>query len=140
MPVSVCDHTMAAMAAKNSSVMIPAMDVRIRFHFDENLQADVTSTYGSGTNKMQTMPVSLTCPPNALQAIACDNSYPAEERFEARLKLAMLSRKSAPGRLRSRCEITGRPRGYYRKFRISRIALRELASTGQIPGMVKSSW
>ena len=76
----------------------------------------------------------------ALKAIACDNSYPAEERFAARLKLAKLSRNSAPGRLRSRCEITGRPRGYYRKFRMSRIALRELASTGQIPGMVKSSW
>ena len=76
----------------------------------------------------------------ALKAIARDSSYPAEERFAARLKLAELSRNSAAVRLRNRCEITGRPRGYYRKFRMSRIALRDLASAGQIPGMVKSSW
>jgi small subunit ribosomal protein S14 len=76
----------------------------------------------------------------ALKAIARDSSYPAEERFAARLKLAELTRNSAAVRVRNRCEITGRPRGYYRKFRMSRIALRELASAGQIPGMVKSSW
>jgi small subunit ribosomal protein S14 len=63
-----------------------------------------------------------------------------EERFAARLKLAKLPRNSAPSRVRLRCEMTGRPRGNYRKFKLSRIALRDLASTGQIPGMVKSSW
>jgi len=75
-----------------------------------------------------------------LKAIAQDSSVPAEERFAARLKLAKLPRNSAPVRVRSRCALSGRPRGYYRKFRISRIALRDLASTGQIPGMLKSSW
>ena len=63
-----------------------------------------------------------------------------EERFKARLKLAKLPRNSSPTRLHSRCEVTGRPRSYYRKLRMSRIALRDLASKGQIPGMVKSSW
>jgi small subunit ribosomal protein S14 len=63
-----------------------------------------------------------------------------EERFAARLKLAELPRNSAKVRIRNRCEITGRPRAVYRKFKLSRIALRDLASTGQIPGMVKSSW
>jgi small subunit ribosomal protein S14 len=75
-----------------------------------------------------------------LKAIADDRSVPPEERFAARLKLAELPRNSSPTRIRNRCELTGRPRGYYRKFRLSRIALRELASSGQIPGMVKSSW
>ncbi len=65
---------------------------------------------------------------------------PPEERFAARLKLSELPRNSSAVRIRNRCELTGRPRGYYRKFRLSRIALRELASSGQIPGMVKSSW
>ena len=65
---------------------------------------------------------------------------PMEERFAARLKLAELPRNSSPVRVRQRCELTGRPRGNYRKFKLSRIALRELASIGQIPGMVKSSW
>ncbi len=77
---------------------------------------------------------------NRLKAIARDNSVPAEERFAARLKLAELPRNSAPVRVRNRCELSGRPRGYYRKFKISRIALRDLASMGQIPGMLKSSW
>ena len=63
-----------------------------------------------------------------------------EERFAAQLKLAKLPRNSARVRIRNRCEITGRPRGVYRKLRISRIALRELASSGKIPGMTKSSW
>ncbi len=76
----------------------------------------------------------------ALKAIARDRSLPVEERFAARLKLAELPRNSAPVRIRNRCELTGRSRGYYRKFKLSRIALRDLASTGQIPGMVKSSW
>ncbi|MFO0204036.1 MAG: 30S ribosomal protein S14, partial [Alphaproteobacteria bacterium] len=65
---------------------------------------------------------------------------PLEERFDARLKLAQLPRNSAPTRVRNRCELTGRPRAFYRKLKLSRIALRELASSGQIPGMVKSSW
>ena len=76
----------------------------------------------------------------ALLAIANDESLPGEERFAARLKLAQLPRNSSATRVRNRCELTGRPRGYYRKFRLSRIALRELGSTGQIPGVVKSSW
>jgi small subunit ribosomal protein S14 len=75
-----------------------------------------------------------------LKAIAEDRSLPAEECFAARLKLAELPRNSAPVRIRNRCELTGRPRGYYRKFKISRISLRDLASQGQIPGMTKSSW
>ncbi|MCH7929114.1 MAG: 30S ribosomal protein S14 [Proteobacteria bacterium] len=73
-------------------------------------------------------------------AITRDESLPQEERFAARLKLAALPRNSAAVRLRNRCRITGRPRGYYRKFAMSRIALRELASSGMIPGVVKSSW
>ncbi|MFP6743506.1 MAG: 30S ribosomal protein S14 [Alphaproteobacteria bacterium] len=77
---------------------------------------------------------------NALQAIANDQSMPPEERFAARLKLAELPRNSAPVRVRNRCGITGRPRGYYRKFNMSRIAFRDLASAGMIPGVVKSSW
>jgi small subunit ribosomal protein S14 len=75
-----------------------------------------------------------------LKAIANNRSLSQEEQFEARLKLAELPRNSSPVRIRNRCEITGRPRAYYRKFKLSRIALRELASQGQIPGMVKSSW
>jgi small subunit ribosomal protein S14 len=75
-----------------------------------------------------------------LKAIAADHALPAEERFAARLKLAELPRNSSPTRIRNRCDLTGRPRGYYRKLRISRIALRDLGSQGQIPGMIKSSW
>src|ERR1700741_3158553 len=75
-----------------------------------------------------------------LKAIAIDREAPPEERFAAQLKLAELPRNSSETRVRNRCSITGRPRGYYRKFKLSRIALRELASSGQIPGMVKSSW
>ena len=76
----------------------------------------------------------------ALKAIANDESRPLEERFEARLKLAELPRNSSPTRIRNRCEVTGRPRAYYRKLKMSRITLRDLASNGQIPGMTKSSW
>ncbi|MEW5703076.1 MAG: 30S ribosomal protein S14 [Pseudomonadota bacterium] len=75
-----------------------------------------------------------------LKAIACDASFSPEERFNARLQLAALPRNSAAGRLRNRCALTGRSRSVYRKFKLSRIALRDLASKGQIPGMVKSSW
>ena len=76
----------------------------------------------------------------ALKAKADDMKVPAEERFEARLKLSELPRNSAPGRIRNRCEVTWRPRAFYRKLKMSRIALRELGSAGQIPGLVKSSW
>jgi small subunit ribosomal protein S14 len=75
-----------------------------------------------------------------LKAIANDKNLPMEDRFAARLKLAELPRNSAPNRVRLRCELTGRPRANYRKFKLSRMALRELASVGQIPGLVKSSW
>ena len=68
------------------------------------------------------------------------NTAGGAERFKAALKLAKLPRNSSATRLHSRCEVTGRPRSYYRKLRMSRIALRDLASKGQIPGMVKSSW
>ena len=76
----------------------------------------------------------------SLKAIANDESLPLEDRFEARLKLAELPRNSAPNRIRNRCEVTGRPRGYYRKLKMSRISLRDLGSAGHIPGLVKSSW
>jgi len=75
-----------------------------------------------------------------LKAIANDEGRPMEERFAARLKLAQLPRNASPVRIRLRCSLTGRPRGNYRKFKLSRIALRELASVGQVPGMTKSSW
>ena len=77
---------------------------------------------------------------DALKAIASDESLPLEERFEARLKLAELPRNSSAVRIRNRCEVTGRPRGYYRKLRMTRIPLRDLGSHGLIPGLVKSSW
>jgi small subunit ribosomal protein S14 len=75
-----------------------------------------------------------------LKAAAKDTSLPPEERFAARLKLAELPRNGAKVRVRTRCQMTGRPRAVFRKFKLSRLALRELASQGQIPGMVKSSW
>lgn len=75
-----------------------------------------------------------------LKAVAKNMSLPTEERFAARLKLAELPRNASPTRIRNRCEITGRPRAYYRKLRMCRNQLRELASQGMIPGMVKSSW
>ena len=75
-----------------------------------------------------------------LKKIIKNKKLPLDERFKAQLKLAKLPRNSAKIRIRNRCEITGRPHGVYRKLRISRIALRELASKGIIPGMTKSSW
>lgn len=75
-----------------------------------------------------------------LKAAAKDKSLSVEEQFEARLKLAQLPRNSAPIRVRNRCEISGRPRAFYRKLKMSRIALRELGSRGLVPGLVKSSW
>ena len=76
----------------------------------------------------------------ALKEIISDESKPMEERFRASLKLAKLPRNSSAVRLHNRCQLTGRPHAYYRKLKISRIALRDLGSNGQIPGMVKSSW
>jgi small subunit ribosomal protein S14 len=75
-----------------------------------------------------------------LKAIARNKNVSMEERFAATLKLAELPRNSAKVRVRNRCEITGRPRAYYRKFKMSRIAMRDLGSKGLIPGLVKSSW
>lgn len=76
----------------------------------------------------------------ALKAISKDENLPQEERFAARLALAKLPRNSSKTRVRNRCELTGRPRGVYRKLKLSRIGLRDMASNGKIPGMVKSSW
>ena len=75
-----------------------------------------------------------------LKEIAMNQSISMEERFAAQLKLAELPRNSAPGRVRNRGEVSGRPRAYYRKLRMSRIALRDLGNLGQVPGLVKSSW
>jgi small subunit ribosomal protein S14 len=76
----------------------------------------------------------------ALKEIISDESKPMEERFRASLKLAELPRNSSATRLHNRCQLTGRPHAYYRKLKVSRIALRELGSAGQMPGVVKSSW
>jgi small subunit ribosomal protein S14 len=76
----------------------------------------------------------------ALKEIVSNQDLPMEERFRATLKLAKLPRNSSKVRLHNRCQLTGRPHAYYRKLKISRIALRDLGSAGQIPGMVKSSW
>ena len=76
----------------------------------------------------------------ALKTIANNESLPLEDRFDARLKLAEMPRNGSPVRYRNRCDVTGRPRAFYRKLKMSRIALRELGSAGQIPGLVKSSW
>jgi small subunit ribosomal protein S14 len=75
-----------------------------------------------------------------LKARVMDRSAPVEERFEATLKLAELPRNGSAVRVRLRCSLTGRPRGNYRKFKLSRNMLRALASSGQLPGMVKASW
>src|SRR5919205_3447330 len=78
--------------------------------------------------------------PARLKGLARDKNAEQEDRFAAQLKLSELPRNSSPTRIRNRCSMTGRPRAYYRKLKLSRITLRELASTGLIPGMVKSSW
>jgi small subunit ribosomal protein S14 len=75
-----------------------------------------------------------------LKAQANDQSLSDQDRFTARLKLAQLPRNSAPSRIRNRCEVTGRPRAYYRKLKMSRIAIRDLGGEGKVPGLVKSSW
>jgi small subunit ribosomal protein S14 len=77
---------------------------------------------------------------NELKKIINNRSLPLVERFEAQLKLSKIPRNSSKTRIRNRCEISGRPHGVYRKLKISRIALRDLASSGKIPGMTKSSW
>ena len=76
----------------------------------------------------------------ALKKIVMDKKLPLEERFKAQQKLSKLPRNSAKTRVRNRCELSGRPRGFYRRVKLSRIALRELAASGQIPGMIKASW
>jgi small subunit ribosomal protein S14 len=76
----------------------------------------------------------------ALKAVIADQSKPMEDRFKATMKLAELPRNSSATRIHNRCQLTGRPHAYYRKLKLSRIMLRDLASFGQIPGMVKSSW
>ena len=77
---------------------------------------------------------------DALKAVANNEALPLEERFEARLKLAELPRSSSKTRIRNRCLVTGRPRAFYLKLKMSRISLRDLGSAGLIPGLVKSSW
>jgi small subunit ribosomal protein S14 len=92
-------------------------------------------------NRKRTALVKRLAPKRArLKALAADKSLPPEERFNARLKLAEMPRNSSSTRIRNRCELSGRPRAYYRKFKLSRLAFRDLASQGQIPGVVKSSW
>jgi small subunit ribosomal protein S14 len=90
--------------------------------------------------KRERMVVRFAARRKALKAIADDRKRPVEERFEARLKLAKLPRNGSATRVRLLCELTGRSRGNYRKFKLSRIKLRELANIGQVPGIVKSSW
>jgi small subunit ribosomal protein S14 len=91
-------------------------------------------------NKRQRLAKQFAARREKLKKAALDENLPLEERFAARLKLAQLPRNSSPTRYRNRCALSGRPRGVYRKLKLSRIALRDLASSGQIPGMVKSSW
>ena len=91
-------------------------------------------------NRRRKMAAQYSAKRKALKAIVMNQSLPLEERFRAQLKLSALPRNSAAIRIRNRCEVTGRPRAYYRKLKVSRIALRELGNFGQIPGLVKSSW
>jgi small subunit ribosomal protein S14 len=91
-------------------------------------------------NRRRKMVAQFAAKRKKLKGIADDLNKPAEERFAARLKLSQLPRNSSATRIRNRCELTGRSRGYYRKLRVCRNMLRELASQGLIPGMVKSSW
>jgi small subunit ribosomal protein S14 len=91
-------------------------------------------------NKRKRLTARDTAKRSALKEIANNKDLPMEERFAARLKLAQLPRNGSPTRIRNRCEVTGRPRGFYRKLKMSRIALRDLGNKGLIPGLVKSSW
>ncbi len=90
--------------------------------------------------KRQKLVVKYAAKRAALKDVINDENKPMDERFKATLKLAKLPRDSSATRLHNRCQLTGRPHAYYRKLKVSRIALRELASNGLIPGMVKSSW
>lgn len=91
-------------------------------------------------NKRKKLVKSLAGKRAELKAIIKNREIPADERFQAVLKLAEMPRNSSKTRVRNRCAITGRPRSYYRKFNLSRIALRDLASRGELPGVTKSSW
>jgi len=91
-------------------------------------------------NKRRRMVARFAAKRAELKRVANDESLTLEDRFQARLKLAELPRNSSAVRIRNRCEISGRPRGVYRKLRVSRIALRDLGANGLIPGLVKSSW
>ncbi|MCB9994033.1 MAG: 30S ribosomal protein S14 [Hyphomicrobiaceae bacterium] len=91
-------------------------------------------------NKRRKMAKQFAAKRAALKAMVNDKTATLEERFRAQLKLNELPRNSSPVRVRNRCEVSGRPRGYYRKLKLSRVALRQLGSQGQVPGMVKSSW
>jgi len=91
-------------------------------------------------NRRRKMVANAAAKRKALKAIIMDQSLPMEERFQAQLKLSAMPRNTAKTRIRNRCEVTGRPRAYYRKLGMSRIALRELGSLGLVPGLVKSSW
>ncbi len=90
--------------------------------------------------KREKMSSSLKAKRARLKRLVHDRSLEPEERFEAQMRLDQLPRNACPVRVHNRCEITGRPKGFYRKFRISRIALRDMASNGQLPGVVKASW
>jgi small subunit ribosomal protein S14 len=91
-------------------------------------------------NRRQRMTKNAAAKRAKLKAIIADKKKPMEERFAATIKLAEMPRNSSATRIRNRCEITGRPRAFYRKHKLSRIALRDLGSKGMIPGLVKSSW
>lgn len=91
-------------------------------------------------NRRRKMVANAAAKRKALKAVIMDQTKPLDERFQAQLKLAAMPRNSAKTRIRNRCEVTGRPRAYYRKLGMSRIALRELGSLGLVPGLVKSSW
>lgn len=91
-------------------------------------------------NKRRRMSKSLSGKRAKLKAIIMNKDLPIDERFQATLKLAEMPRNSAKNRIRNRCALSGRPRAYYRKLQLSRIALRDLASRGELPGVVKSSW
>lgn len=91
-------------------------------------------------NKRKAMTKQCSAKRARLKAVVMDKELSIEERFAATLKLAQMPRNGAETRIRNRCELSGRARGYYRKFSLSRIALRKLASEGQLPGVVKSSW
>jgi len=91
-------------------------------------------------NRRKALAKSFAAKRSKLKALVMDKTLAPEDRFAAQIKLSEMPRNSNPNRIRNRCELTGRPRAYYRKFKLSRIMLRELGSNGLIPGLVKSSW